>query len=710
MAFNYESMYRPPSAASTNYPSPFHIPSNLPSLAASSHGNHEFDIIAFIGAFENVLEGHRIPKEHWSTIVLTTVPQNDQVTGEFVRYHIQGKPWDDARLLLQEHFDSTEVIRRFNDEFLALKIAPKETMNYFCDRVRMVVKRAHLDKNSVMVRDAFLKGIPYEIAKHLIRDALNMQNLDELLNLACAWSALDNSIRKGSSHSSTPATSESSKCSYCKYKGHTVNECRRKIRDESQPLQKLGQITSSVPNNFNSTKPSNASHQNIQDSKLPAQSKTFGPKLTINQTLVVNRNVKAVSGNANAPNIPYSKTSFPQDNKHSSKNIEFILTINATEVLATLDTGAEASIMSSKCANQLNLSCEETTIQLQSFSKNSIVTPAGIAKQVSVQMGSHQESMDFIIIKEMSNSDLLLGMDFFHKFNLFVGGIKLNFAKENESSSQHATKNDYSFSVHQDSDERERILVAIEPLIQENKQTLKQFCNHPEVTVSLDTGTNPPSWISQYHIAKHLHDKVDAQIEDWLANGIITNTPQGCEWNSPLLVVGKTSSDNIHDKYRVCLDPRHINTKLKNDKFPIPTLRSLLDRTSPSSVYSCIDLKHSFHQLKIRDEDQCKTSFTWRGSQYMFIGAPFGLKILTSIFQRMITQLFQKFDFVACFVDDILIFSDSLEEHERHLQLVLQTLTDANLTVNENKCKFIYEQVNVLGYNLSKKRHQNRLT
>lgn len=133
IAFNNAPLNRSIQPASTFFSPSLNIPTNLPRLAASSHDNHEFDIIAFIGALENVLEGHRIPKEDWSTIVLTTVPQNDQVTGEFVRNHIQGIPWDEARLILQEHFDSTEVIRRFNDEFLSLKIAPNEMFNYFCE-------------------------------------------------------------------------------------------------------------------------------------------------------------------------------------------------------------------------------------------------------------------------------------------------------------------------------------------------------------------------------------------------------------------------------------------------------------------------------------------------------------------------------------------------------------------------------------------------
>lgn len=106
--------------------------------------------------------------------------------------------------------------------------------------------------------------------------------------------------------------------------------------------------------------------------------------------------------------------------------------------------------------------------------------------------------------------------------------------------------------------------------------------------------------------------------------------------------------------------------------------------------------------MKIQESDQTKTSFTWKGAQYMFVGAPFGIKTLTSVFQRIVSQLFHKLNYVACFVDDILIFSKTVEEHENHLKTVLQILTENNLTINEEKCKFFYERVNVLGHNLSK--------
>ena len=93
----------------------------------------------------------------------------------------------------------------------------------------------------------------------------------------------------------------------------------------------------------------------------------------------------------------------------------------------------------------------------------------------------------------------------------------------------------------------------------------------------------------------------------------------------------------INKPLRICLDPRHIDAVLSEDRYPMPNLRDLLDSISGSTHFSSLDLEQSYHQFFIQEEDQIKTSFTWNHVQYMFRGAPFGLKTLTSIFQRVMT-------------------------------------------------------------------------
>ena len=138
-------------------------------------------------------------------------------------------------------------------------------------------------------------------------------------------------------------------------------------------------------------------------------------------------------------------------------------------------------------------------------------------------------------------------------------------------------------------------------------------------------------------------------------------------------------------KYRVYTDSRHLNAKLADDRFPIPILRTLLDLTSGSPIFTSLDLAQSYHQFFIKEENQQKTSFTCKNTLFMFSSAPFGLKVLTSVFQRVIKQIFSDLPFVINFVNDILIFSSNLHALIPHLKITVERITNSNLTFNVSK-------------------------
>ena len=153
---------------------------------------------------------------------------------------------------------------------------------------------------------------------------------------------------------------------------------------------------------------------------------------------------------------------------------------------------------------------------------------------------------------------------------------------------------------------------------------------------------------------------------------------------------------------RPCLDPRAINKLLPDDKYPIPLIKDILESLSGATVMSTIDLKDAYHRFKIYEPDQPKTAFTWRGVQYMFVGAPFGLKPLSSKFQRVMNILFADIShFVLVFIDDIVVFSRSLDDHAVHVRTVIQRLTNANLLINIAKCHFAQSEILLLGFRVS---------
>ncbi len=133
----------------------------------------------------------------------------------------------------------------------------------------------------------------------------------------------------------------------------------------------------------------------------------------------------------------------------------------------------------------------------------------------------------------------------------------------------------------------------------------------------------------------------------------------------------------------------------------MPLVREILEDLSGAIIYSKIDLKQGFNQLKVKQEDQIKTTFTWKGKQYMFVGAPFGFKNVPSCFQRVIASVFEDLPFVRVYVDDIVIFSTSVQVHAEHVSTVIKRLNKANLRTNAKKCSFAVRSVTLLGYDIT---------
>src|SRR3954468_3166405 len=144
-------------------------------------------------------------------------------------------------------------------------------------------------------------------------------------------------------------------------------------------------------------------------------------------------------------------------------------------------------------------------------------------------------------------------------------------------------------------------------------------------------------------------------------------------WRPPVLFVDKKDGGN-----RLCMDYRKLNDFTIKNKYPLPKIEDLFDHLTGAKVFSKIDLRTSYHQLKIRATDIPKTSFTTRYGLYEYTVMSFGLTNAPAYFMNLVNKIFMNFldKFVVVFINDILIYSKSEEEHEGHLRLVLETLRE----------------------------------
>jgi len=150
---------------------------------------------------------------------------------------------------------------------------------------------------------------------------------------------------------------------------------------------------------------------------------------------------------------------------------------------------------------------------------------------------------------------------------------------------------------------------------------------------------------------------------------------------------------------RMCIDYQNLNAVTLKNKYPLPRIDDLLDQLRNAKFFSKIDLRSRYHQMKIRTKDIPKIAFVTRYGQYEFTVVSFGLTNALTYFINMMNKVFmEELDkFVVVFIDDILVYSSIVEEHEQHLRVVLEKLKQNQLYAKFSKCKFWLEEVAFLG-------------
>ena len=213
-----------------------------------------------------------------------------------------------------------------------------------------------------------------------------------------------------------------------------------------------------------------------------------------------------------------------------------------------------------------------------------------------------------------------------------------------------------------------------------------------EFTIDLIPGTKLIS-IPPFRMAPAELRELKAQLEELLSKGFIR--PSISPWGALVLFVKKKDGS-----LQLCIDYRKLNRVTIHNKYPLPRIDELFDQLQGSRVYSKIDLRSGYHQLRVQESDVPKTAFRTRYGHYEFLVTSFGLTNALAAFMDLMNRAFQPYldRFVIVFIEDILVYSGSPEEHSKHLRIVLQTLRERQLYVKLSKCQFWLDRVTFLGH------------
>jgi hypothetical protein len=221
--------------------------------------------------------------------------------------------------------------------------------------------------------------------------------------------------------------------------------------------------------------------------------------------------------------------------------------------------------------------------------------------------------------------------------------------------------------------------------------------NQQQHFIPLIEGAKPYSR-SPFKCSQAELEELKKQLEYYLDQGWIR--PSHSPWGAPVLFVPKKNG-----KIRFCVDYRQLNDRTIKSTYPLPNIENIMENLQGMKYFSKIDLSQGYHQVKVHTDDIYKTAMNTRYGQYEWLVMNFGLTNAPATFMQLLHSIFHDLLDVSMivFIDDILIFSKTLEEHRKHVDQVLERLWQNQLFANWEKCAFNTDKVDYCGVNVSAK-------
>ena len=214
---------------------------------------------------------------------------------------------------------------------------------------------------------------------------------------------------------------------------------------------------------------------------------------------------------------------------------------------------------------------------------------------------------------------------------------------------------------------------------------------------AIDTSAHPPVYTPPYRVSYRNEQIQREEIDKLLKQGIIEESTS--PWSSPIVLVRKKDGS-----VRFCIDFRKLNNITTKDAFPIPRIDDIFDHLSQAEYYTTIDFKAGYFQVGLDPKDRPKTAFSTRDQHYQFTVLPQGVTNGPPAFQRIVSQILgpTRWKYSLAYLDDVIIYSQTFDQHLQHLDDILRRLNDANFRLNVNKCQIARISIDYLGHHVER--------
>ncbi|KAJ3704209.1 hypothetical protein LUZ61_007914 [Rhynchospora tenuis] len=409
------------------------------------------------------------------------------------------------------------------------------------------------------------------------------------------------------------------------------------------------------------------------------------------------------------------------------KNMKFKGTIGEIPICVLIDSGSTHSFVNPTVLQDQNFKISRNAPMAVIVANGNKMVTESVCNAMKFSIQGHEFEKDMRIL-DVQGYDVILGLDWLNdmgsmlidwnkgsiKFKRGNKEVKLQVVEEVAEVRMHHGKlnlekedkqgNEVMFAYLFQSEVMERSNLQSHPDIEEVLSQFQGIFKEPETLpphrkvdhqITLLPNVQPVN-LRPYRHSYFQKLEIEKIIEELLKSNFIQ--PSTSPFASPVILVKK--KDN---SWRLCIDYRQLNACTIKNRYPIPIIEDLLDELKGAKIFSKVDLRSGYHQIRMNLADMQKIAFRTHKGHYKYKVMPFRLTNAPATFQALMNQVFKPFlrRFVLVFFDDILIYSSDLETHKQHLSMVLELLRENQLFAKRSKCEFGMKKIEYLGHVIS---------